>query len=58
MPNNRNSICGLAEDINKSPHYIRENESCGADHTEYGFFEPPGKIKESIDQKEPKWFEQ
>ncbi len=51
-------ICGLAEDINKCPHYIREKEGCGADHTGCGFYRKPEPIKEMNNQRQPKWFEQ
>jgi hypothetical protein len=33
--------CGLAEDINKCPHYIKDKEGCGSDHTGCGFFRNP-----------------
>jgi len=48
--------CGLAEDINSCPHYIREKEGCGADHAKCGFFRNPETKKEIGNQKEPKWF--
>jgi len=48
-------ICGLAPDINMCPHYIREKEGCGADHTSCGFFQ---NKKETVSKKGPKWFEQ
>jgi len=51
-------ICGLAPDINRCPHYIREKEGCGADHTGCGFFRNPETKKEAVSQKGHKWFEQ
>jgi len=51
-------ICGLAEDINKCPHYIREKEGCGAGHTSCGFYRKTEAKKETANRKEPKWFEQ
>ncbi|ADL04020.1 hypothetical protein Closa_1419 [[Clostridium] saccharolyticum WM1] len=50
--------CGLAEDINRCSHYIRDKRGCGADHKKCGFFEPTGKVKETTSPKAPKWFEQ
>lgn len=53
--------CGLAEDINRCPHYIRDKRGCGADHKKCGFFEEferPGDTKETNMRREPKWFEQ
>jgi hypothetical protein len=51
-------ICGLAPDINRCPHYIREKEGCGAGHTDCGFYRNPEMKKEISNQKERKWFEQ
>lgn len=51
-------ICGLAADINRCPHYIRDQEGCGADHKDCGFYRKPDNKKEMNDQKQPKWFEQ
>jgi len=51
-------ICGLAPDINKCPHYIRDKEGCGADHTSCGFFRQPEKERKITTHKGPKWFEQ
>ncbi len=50
--------CGLMEDINRCPHYIRDKEGCGADHTGCGFFWNPETKKEIVSQKGTKWFEQ
>ncbi|MDR7813723.1 hypothetical protein [Lacrimispora sp.] len=51
-------ICGLAPDINKCPHYIKDKEGCGADHTSCGFYRQPEIKKEMNNQRQPKWFEQ
>jgi hypothetical protein len=51
-------ICGLAPDINRCPHHIREKEGCGAGHTDCGFYRNPEMKKEIANQKERKWFEQ
>lgn len=51
-------ICGLAPDINRCPHYIRDKEGCGAGHTGCGFFRQPDTKKETNNQRQPKWFEQ
>jgi len=37
---------GLAEDINRCPHYIRDKEGCDADHTSCGFFRQSDTKKE------------
>ena len=50
--------CGLAPDVNKCPYYISDKSGCGADHTGCGFYEPAGQKKETVREKEPKWFEQ
>ncbi len=51
-------ICGLAADINRCPHYIRDQEGCGADHADCGFYRNPKVKKDTANRKEPKWFEQ
>ncbi len=50
--------CGLAEDVNRCPHYIRDKDGCGADHTSCGFFRQPDTKKEINNQRHPTWFEQ
>lgn len=53
--------CVLDPDINKCPHYIRDEGGCGADHWECGFlqaFDKPKSGPKAEDRpKDPKWFE-
>ena len=51
-------ICGLAPDINRCPHYIRDKEGCGADHTGCGFYRKQETKQETNNQRQPKRFEQ
>ncbi|WP_313183622.1 recombinase family protein [Lacrimispora sp.] len=51
-------IRGLEEDINRCPHYLRDKEGRGTDHTSCGFYRNLETKKEISNQKQPKWFEQ